>query len=410
MPEPEEHPTEGGPSYPGSSRSTAAVGQVEALEIALGSTAALVALAAAVNWAARRIERSHPPMGNFIEVDGVRVHYVDVGEGEPVVLLHGNASMLQNPYLGLLDGLAGRHRVIAFDRPGFGYSERPKNVTWTPEAQMKLLRGAFTQLGIERPVLYGHSWGAPLVVTYALHHPEDIRGVVAASGYYYPNRRLDAAMAALNGAPVIGPIFRNTISPVMNTIMGPLALRLLFSPNPVPPTYAEFPASMTLRPVAIRAAGEDGMTLRDWAARTSPRYGENPRARGDRRWYRRQGSRLPRPFRASPSGHSGLKAAHLAEYRPHGTSQPHRRGHPVDRGGFRDGRRPLGGERRFRCRRVGQYDRGCCRHRLVSRASRPCLGGLSRQPARRNTVAANTTRNYSGTSLRRSSLAERRQR
>src|SRR5512143_2520096 len=55
--------------------------------IALGSTAALVALAAAVNWAARRIERSHPPIGNFIEVDGVRVHYVDVGEGEPVVLL-----------------------------------------------------------------------------------------------------------------------------------------------------------------------------------------------------------------------------------------------------------------------------------------------------------------------------------
>jgi pimeloyl-ACP methyl ester carboxylesterase len=264
----------GGPQLPGQSQIDGGRWASRSTRIALGSTAALVALAAAVNWAARRIERSHPPMGNFIEVDGVRVHYVDVGEGEPVVLLHGNASMLQDPYLGLLDGLAGRHRVIAFDRPGFGYSERPKNVTWTPEAQMKLLRGAFTQLGIERPVLYGHSWGAPLVVTYALHHPEDIRGVVAASGYYYPNRRLDAAMAVLNGAPVIGPIFRNTISPVMNAIMGPLALRLLFSPNPVPPTYAEFPASMTLRPVAIRAAGEDGMTLRDWAARTSPRYGE----------------------------------------------------------------------------------------------------------------------------------------
>jgi pimeloyl-ACP methyl ester carboxylesterase len=242
--------------------------------IALGSTAALVALAAAVNWAARRVERSHPPIGKFIEVDGVRLHYIDVGEGDPVVLLHGNASMLQDLSLSLVDRLAGTHRVIAFDRPGFGYSARPKNVTWTPEAQMELFRRAFKRLGIERPVLYGHSWGAPLVVTYALHYPDDIRGVVAASGYYYPNRRLDAAMAVLNGAPVIGPICRNTISPVLNAITGPLALRLLFSPNPVPPTYSEFPARLTLRPVAIRAAGEDGMALRDWAARTSPYYGE----------------------------------------------------------------------------------------------------------------------------------------
>jgi hypothetical protein len=116
----------GGPQLPGQSQIDGGRWASRSTRIALGSTAALVALAAAVNWAARRIERSHPPMGNFIEVDGVRVHYVDVGEGEPVVLLHGNASMLQDPYLGLLDGLAGRHRVIAFDRPGFGYSERPK--------------------------------------------------------------------------------------------------------------------------------------------------------------------------------------------------------------------------------------------------------------------------------------------
>ena len=81
------------------------------------------------------------------------------------------------------------HRVVAFDRPGFGYSARPKNVTWTPEAQMELFRRAFKRLGIERPVLYGHSWGAPLVVTYALYYPDDIRGVVAASGYSLARRQ-----------------------------------------------------------------------------------------------------------------------------------------------------------------------------------------------------------------------------
>jgi hypothetical protein len=107
--EPEEHPTEGESPLSGQFQ----IDGGRWARIALGSTAALVALAAAVNWAARRIERSHPPSGNFIEVDGVRVHYVDVGQGEPVVLLHGNASMLQDTYLSLGERLAGRHRVIA---------------------------------------------------------------------------------------------------------------------------------------------------------------------------------------------------------------------------------------------------------------------------------------------------------
>src|SRR5512147_2012980 len=136
--------------------------------IALGSTAALVALAATVNWAARRIERSHPPIGNFIEVDGVRLHYVDVGEGKPVVLLHGNASMLQDTYLGLADRLAGKYRVIAFDRPGFGYSDRPKGVTWTPERRWSCSAAPSSSSESNDRFCMATPWGAPLVVTFAL--------------------------------------------------------------------------------------------------------------------------------------------------------------------------------------------------------------------------------------------------
>jgi pimeloyl-ACP methyl ester carboxylesterase len=247
-------------------------GAALAARIALGSAAALAATAAAVNWAARRAERENPPIGNFIAVDGIRLHYTDTGEGPPVVLLHGNGSMLQDPSIALVDRLADRHRVLAFDRPGFGYSERPREIIWTPEAQMELILQALRQLGVERPVLYGHSWGACLVVTFAVHAPDAIRGVVAASGYYYPNRRLDAAIAVLNVAPVIGPVVRNTVGPMLGALTGRAAVRALFSPNPVPPTFAEFPASLALRPSQIRASAEDGTTLREWAERTSPHY------------------------------------------------------------------------------------------------------------------------------------------
>ncbi len=234
----------------------------------LGSAAALAGVAALVNWQARAAERRHPPIGDFITVDGVRLHYVDVGDGPPIVLLHGNSSMLQDFVLSILEPLARNHRVIAFDRPGFGYSDRPKDVVWTPEAQAALLRDALAVLGVERPVIFGHSWAACVALCFALDYPDEISGVVVESGYYYPHRRPDAAISAINSKPVIGWIGRNTISPVMGAIFGKAMVKGMFSPNPIPPTYAEFPAKLALRPWHLRAGAEEAATMRGWARRT----------------------------------------------------------------------------------------------------------------------------------------------
>ena len=111
----------------------------------LAGAAALAAAAVWNNARARRAERDHPPRGRFLEVDGVRLHYLERGAGPPVVLLHGNVVTAED-YLwsGVLDRVAERHRVVAIDRPGFGYSDRPHGRLWTPAAQASLLRHAFT--------------------------------------------------------------------------------------------------------------------------------------------------------------------------------------------------------------------------------------------------------------------------
>ncbi len=236
--------------------------------------AALAGTALAVNWQARRTERKYPPVGKFVTVNGVRLHYVEAGDGPPLVLLHGNASMLNDLALSILDPLSKKYRVIAFDRPGFGYSDRPKDRVWTPEAQAALFRDAFRALGIDRPVLYGHSFGAVVVTAFAVNYPADTRGVIAASGYYYPILRLDSAMAWMNYLPLIGPVLRNTLTPLEGVAFGKLAVRLLFDPAPVSQAYESFPAGLALRPEAIRAASEDGTTLRAWAKRTQDRYRE----------------------------------------------------------------------------------------------------------------------------------------
>ena len=111
-------------------------------------TAGVLAVAALVNrHLAQKAEAENPPTGRFLEIDGVRLHYVERGTGEPLVLLHGNGSMIQDfDSSGLIDLAARNHRVIVFDRPGFGHSERPRNVIWTPVAQAELINAALKRL------------------------------------------------------------------------------------------------------------------------------------------------------------------------------------------------------------------------------------------------------------------------
>ena len=111
--------------------------------VAVGVAAVVAAFikSSVVNrFIAKRAERNNPPLGKFVVARGVRVHYAEEGEGDPLVFLHGNAGMIQDfASSGLLSRAAGRYRVIVFDRPGFGYSDRPRSTIWTAEAQADLL-------------------------------------------------------------------------------------------------------------------------------------------------------------------------------------------------------------------------------------------------------------------------------
>src|SRR4051812_4928690 len=161
----------------------------------LASTVALGATALFIRARARKAEREHPPHGHFLDVDGVRLHYVERGHGPPIVLLHGNGAMIEDYEIsGVLDLAADDHRVLAFDRPGFGYSSRPRNRIWTPAAQAELVHRALQRLGVDRPIVVGHSWGTLVALALALEHPKDVRGLVLLSGYYFPTARADVVL------------------------------------------------------------------------------------------------------------------------------------------------------------------------------------------------------------------------
>ena len=143
--------------------------------------AALLVLAGGVAifaaWTARRVEKVLPPRGHFIEVDGARIHYLDEGSGPTLVLIHGLGGQMHNFTHSLLDRLKHNHRVIILDRPGSGYSTRARKASAALGAQARTIAGLVERLGLERPLIVGHSLGGAIALMLALEHPEKIGGL-----------------------------------------------------------------------------------------------------------------------------------------------------------------------------------------------------------------------------------------
>jgi pimeloyl-ACP methyl ester carboxylesterase len=230
---------------------------------ATAATIGVLAVSALVNrHFARKAVRDNPPLGQFLDIDNVRLHYVERGSGEPLVLLHGNGSMIQDfESSGLIDWAAKNYRVIVFDRPGFGHSDRPRDVIWTPVAQGELINKALQRLGVSRALVLGHSWGASVAIALALKHPELVRGLVLASGYYYPTARGDVVALSAPAVPLAGDILSHTLSPLVSRVMWPLLMAKIFGPKSVPTKFDGFPKELAVRPSQIRASAVESALM-----------------------------------------------------------------------------------------------------------------------------------------------------
>lgn len=239
--------------------------------------AGAAAAAAAVNYSGgRRAERLHPPTGRILSIGGSRIHVQAAGEGAPVVLLHGNGTMVHDWLVsGLFDRLSREHHVIAIDRPGYGYTERSRDRIWTAYAQADLVWRTLAQLGVEQPIFVGHSWGTQVALALALEQPDRVRGLVLLSGYYFPTARPDVWAFSPPAIPIIGDVMRYTVSPPLARLIAPRLIRKVFEPLPVPPRFLRgFPLELALRPWQLRASAEDSALMVPGAAALRKRYGE----------------------------------------------------------------------------------------------------------------------------------------
>lgn len=226
----------------------------------------------------RQAEAAYPPTGSFVTVEGFNLHVIHKGQGTPVVFLHGGV-LTANDFDAVIDMAASRgYEAISFDRPGYGYSDRPAREQMTPADQARLIHGALQQMGVEKPIIVGHSWSGLLAMIYALQYPEDIAGVVTLGGAMYkegyPAEHGDP-LSKLVTTPVVGKVFLHTVlrSP-LGTLLANNITKQTFAPEPVPAGYGEAALALWFRPGQFKANREDVLAFPAAAQQASKNYHE----------------------------------------------------------------------------------------------------------------------------------------
>ncbi len=116
------------------------------------------------------------------------IAYAETGTGPDLVAIHGTLMCLEDVWLGPVPALAEHFRVVAVDRPGHGFSRRPRGAAADIWDQAASIREAVQRLGLRRPVILGHSFGGAVALAYGMLHPEEIAGVVALAPICFRSR------------------------------------------------------------------------------------------------------------------------------------------------------------------------------------------------------------------------------
>lgn len=160
-----------------------------------------------VEWEKNRDAVFHADYSRFIEVDGTRIHYQEAGDEKapPMILIHGFASSNLVWSKVFLEFAAAGFRVIAPDLLGYGYSAKPRQLDYTIARQAEMVVSFLKQLGIDRAILLGSSYGAAVAVTISLDHPEMVEKLILV-GAVNNNKPTRYLLMRLFGSPLIGDI------------------------------------------------------------------------------------------------------------------------------------------------------------------------------------------------------------
>lgn len=242
------------------------------LLVAGAGCVALTALTAFV------VTRLMPPRGAFIQIAGERIHWLEKGQGPPLLLIHGLSGQMGNFTHSLVDRLATRHRVIVFDRPGSGHSSRAPGRDGSLVTQAALVAELIQALGLGRPAVMGHSLGGAIALMLALNHPASVRTLALVAPLTQPQAAPPPAfkLLAIRHAG-LRALVAWTVATPWAIVHSAQVLKAVFAPNTGPLDFATRGGGLlTLRPASFIHASQDMAAVEIELPALALRYGDLP--------------------------------------------------------------------------------------------------------------------------------------
>lgn len=223
-------------------------------------------------WAAQ-----YPPLGALIQVDGHAVHVLETGQprgaAPDLVLIHGASGNLRDFTFKLVERLTDDYRVIAVDRPGLGWSDSWGEIDSDPAEQARILRLATAGLGLEQPIILGHSYGGAVAMGWALQAPQETGAIVLLAGATHPWGGGGLGFWYwLNDTPMASTA-RAMVSAFVPDATVQSTLEAIFAPDPVPDGYGDYIGTgLSLRRDSLESNTRQVNALEDYLTRMQPRY------------------------------------------------------------------------------------------------------------------------------------------
>jgi pimeloyl-ACP methyl ester carboxylesterase len=202
------------------------------------------------------------------------MHAVRRGSGRPVVFIHGGFGSSYDFTLSFFDRASSRYDCLAVDRPGHGYSQRPRKKDMTVFDHAHYIFETVKALKIERPVLVGHSLGGAVALAYALEHPDDVAGLMMINGYLTPFTGPIHPIHTASAVPLFGPLYLHAlVRPLGNLFTGSIGRKVFYPENP-PADYLKTATALAMRPAHFSANAADVRHLCKGLRQMIPRYSE----------------------------------------------------------------------------------------------------------------------------------------
>ena len=247
-------------------------------------TLVAVGLVIVVHWRASAREAAanaaYPPIGELIDIDGVKVHAKVQGSGPDLVLIHGASGNMRDFTFDMVDQLADRYRVILFDRPGLGWTDNlPQHAgAWnataaTPHEQAALLQKAADRLGVSNPIVLGHSYGGAVALAWGLSRPDDTAALVLVSAVSEPWEGDLGWQYKLTGSAFGSGIVIPLVTAFVPQRFVRASVGAIFAPQDTPDGYSDhIGTGLSLRRMSMRANAQQVNTLLPEIKKMVPKY------------------------------------------------------------------------------------------------------------------------------------------